>query len=204
MSEQVDNLESVEKSVVPVRRLRVSILEMMLFVAAIAVSFRWPGLTVPVGLLFLYTFARRRDILRRQTRVAFGQIALALYLPPVLAFLALHFWGSFGSPDWRQYWAFVGRDYFLEFFIGRLSLMPAVLPGFLIMVTSRWAGAAVWSMGADKAELFVLSMTTLAMIGGLGALAKRGTAWRIPCLIVALGISALSTYFAFVLSTAGA
>jgi hypothetical protein len=111
---------------------------MMMLVAALAVSFRWPVLTVPVSLLFLYTLAQRRDILRRQTRVAFGQIALALYLPPVLAFLALHFWGSFGSPDWRHYWAFVGRDYFLGFFIGRLSLMPAVLPGFVIMVTFRW------------------------------------------------------------------
>jgi hypothetical protein len=204
MSEHADGSESAAKRLPPVRRLRVSILEMMLLVAALAVSFRWPGLTVPVGLLFLYTLARRRDILRRQTRVALGQIAVALYLPPVLAFLALHFWGSFGSPDWRQYWAFVGRDYFLGFFIGRLSLMPAVLPGFLIMVTFRWAGTAVWSLGADKAELFVLSMITLAMIGGLGVLAKRGIAWRIPCLIVALGLSTLSTYFAFVLSTAGA
>ena len=150
MSEHADGSESGAKRLPLARRLRVSILEMMLLVAALAVSFRWPGLTVPVGLLFLYTLVRRRDILRRQTRVALGQIALALYFPPVLAFLALHFWGSFGSPDWRQYWAFVGRDYFLGFFIGRLSLMPAVLPGFLIMVTFRWGGAAVWSDGCRQ------------------------------------------------------
>ena len=108
MSEHGDDDKSVGKTVAPARRLRVSILEMMLLVAVLAVSFRWPGLTVPVGLLFLYTLARRREILRRQTRMALGQVALALFLPPVLGFLALHFWGSFGSPDWRQYWAFVG------------------------------------------------------------------------------------------------
>jgi hypothetical protein len=86
----------------------------------------------------LYGLARRRDLLRRQTRVALGQIALAVYLPPVLGFLALHLWGNFGPPDWRHYWDFVGRDYFLA------------------------------------------------------------------CLIVAAGMSALSTYCAFLLSVAGA
>ncbi len=73
MTEHGDRQESAEERLAPVRRPRVSILEMMVLVAALAVSFRWPGLSVPVGLLFLYTLARRRDILQRPTRVALGQ-----------------------------------------------------------------------------------------------------------------------------------
>ena len=84
MSDHVRMNESQGKRLAPVRRLRASILEMMSLVAALAVSFRWPGLTVPVGLLFLYALAQRRDILRRETRIALGQVALASYLPPAV------------------------------------------------------------------------------------------------------------------------
>jgi hypothetical protein len=77
----------------PSGHLRGSILEMMALVAAVAISFRWPGLAVPAVLLFLYAGARRRNILARPTRAALGQVALALYIPPALAtlgsFLAL-------------------------------------------------------------------------------------------------------------------
>jgi hypothetical protein len=187
-----------------VRRVRVTIFELMLLVAAVGVSLRWPGMSVPVGLLFLYLLAHRRDILRRQTCVGFGQMALAVYLPPVLGFLGLHLWGRVGPPDWRQYWAFVGEEYFLSLFIGRLSLVPAFVPASLIMLLLGipWAGNM-----ADPPELtmavVVLSMSPLALIGGLGMIAKRGMAWRIPCLIVAFGISALSTFVLFVMSVVG-
>jgi hypothetical protein len=40
----------------PTRRLRVSILDAKGLVAALAVCFRWPGLSVPVGLAFLHAF----------------------------------------------------------------------------------------------------------------------------------------------------
>ena len=95
MSERVENNESAGIRVAPVWRLRVSILEMMWLVAALAVSFRWPGLTVPAGLLFLYSLAQRRDIFRRQTRVAFGQIASASALSSARSnFLARSIFGA--------------------------------------------------------------------------------------------------------------
>src|ERR1700678_1653765 len=97
VSDHVRPNESVGKRPSPIRRLRASILEMMSLVAALAVAFRWPGLSVPVGLLFLYTLAQRRDILRRQTRVALGQLALALYLPPAAGLLVV------GVPMWDFY-----------------------------------------------------------------------------------------------------
>src|SRR5262245_41938347 len=74
--------------------VRGSILEMMTLVAAVAISFRRLGMAVPAVLLFLYALVRRRNILARPTRVALGQVAVALYIPPALAtlgsFLVLH------------------------------------------------------------------------------------------------------------------
>ena len=82
--------------------------------------------------------------------------------------------------------------------------MPAFVPGFFIMMMIPRAGTPRWSLDADTATLVILSMITLAVLGGLSAVAKRGIAWRIPCLIAAFAMSALSTYFAFICSTAGA
>jgi hypothetical protein len=197
--------ESAGERPEPVRHLRASILELMWLVAAVAVAIRWPGLTVPVSLLFLYTLAHRREILRRQTHVALGQMALAVYLPPVLGFLGLDLWGRFGPPDERQYWAFVGWDHFLSLFVGRLSLVPAFIPAFLIMslLGIPWADNLADPPNLTVA-LAILSLSPLAVIGGLGMIAKRGMAWRIPCLIVASGMSALSTFALYVISVAGA
>jgi hypothetical protein len=204
MSAHGDPAGSIEERPAPARRLQISILEIMLLVAALAVSFRWPGLTVPLGLVFLYALAQRRDILRRQTRVAFGQVALALYLPPVLAFLALHLWGKSGPADWRAYWSFVGFEHFAGMFIGRLSLIPALLPGLLIAVGLHRAGAPFRAFEGDIPEMVVLSLISLAVLVGLAMIAKRGSAWRVACLLVAAGMSALSTWVAFVMSVAGA
>jgi hypothetical protein len=178
LSDLVHPKESVGERLAPVRRLRASILEVMLLVAAVAVSFRWPGLSVPAGLLFLYAFARRRDILRRSTRVALGQIALALYLPPAL--------GRF-RVDFRVW------DVYLE----RFSLMPTFVPAALIMGLD-WVVQEVRFSPAGTARMVVLSLSPLVMIAGLGVVARRGIAWRIACLIVALGMSAVSTFVLFV------
>ena len=158
------------------RRFRVSISELMLLVAAVAVGLRWPGLSVPVGLLFLYDLARRRALLSRRTLVALGQVALAAYLPPVLAFLGLHLWGIFGPADARQYWSFVGRDYFLDLFIGDLSLVPNVyVPAWLIMRQGgiHWVDNLSVPLELCVATV-VLALSPLAMIVGLGMIAKRG------------------------------
>jgi len=178
MSEHVDSNESMEDRLARVRRPRVSILEMMLLVAALAVSFRWPGLSVPVGLLFLYALAQRRDILHRQTRVALGQIALALYLPPALWFLWV-------PPDW-----------WVPSHLRVFSLLPVFLPSGLIM-GSDWALRVAFDSPGYTVAVVVLSMSPLAVIGGLGVVAQRGIAWRIPCLIVASGMSAASTFALF-------
>jgi hypothetical protein len=148
--------------IAPIRRLRVSILEVMLLVAALAVSFRWPGLSVPVGLLFLYAIAQRRDILGRPTRVALVQVALALYLPPAVGILLFHYVEE-------------GWDLNLE----RFSLMPNFIPGALISLMLPWFDRSHAPFFA--VEIVVLStMISLGMIGGLGVLARRGRADRLP------------------------
>jgi hypothetical protein len=186
------------------RRFRVSISELMLLVAAVALGMRWPGLSVPVGLLFLYDLARRRAVLSRRTLVALGQVTLAVYLPPVLAFLGLHLWGSFGPAYERQYWSFVGRDYFLNLFVGDLSIVPAYVPASLIMRRGgiHWVDNLSVPLELCVATV-VLAMSPLAMIVGLGMIAKRGLAWLIPCLVIAAGMSALSTLLLYLMSVAG-
>jgi hypothetical protein len=179
MSERVASAESTEERLAPVRRPRVSIFEVMWLVAAVAVSFRWPGLTVPVSLLFLYALARRRDILRRPTRLALGQIALAVYLPPAA--------GLFWAPLW--WW---NQD--LEFF----SLMPAFVPAALIMGLD-WVVQVTRFSPSGTVEMVVLSLSPLVVIGGLGLVARHGIAWRIACLVVALGMFTLSTFVFFVM-----
>jgi hypothetical protein len=184
MSEHIDDYESTKERRAPVRRPRNWILEMMLLVAALAVSFRWPGLSVPVGLLFLYALAQRRDILGQPTRVALAQIALALYLPPAVGIFLVS----------RQ-----ERGFYLEHF----SLMPNFIPGALIARMLPWFD---WFNSPPlTVEIVVLSaMTSLAMIRGLGVLARRGIAWRMACLTLAMAMSAASTFFLWLLLHAGA
>ncbi len=183
MAEQVDNNESTGKRLAPDRWPRVSILEVMLLVAALAVSFRWPELSVPVGLLFLYALAQRRDTLGRPTRVALAQVALALYLPPAVGLLLFHYV--------EERW-----DLNLEHF----SCMPNFIPGVLIALMLPWFDR--FHAPFFAVEILVLStMTSLAMIGGLGVLARRGRAWRIACLTLAASMSAASTYLVLLLLT---
>jgi hypothetical protein len=175
MSENADSNERVGKKVAPVRRLRASILEMMLLVAALAVSLRWPGLTVPTGLLFLYALGRRRGSPSRQTRVALGQIALALYLVPAWSFL------------------FTPPEQWVPSPLRVFSLVPVFLPAALI-VRRDWVTGTAFDLPGYAVGVVVLSMGSLAVIGGLGVVAKRGIAWRITCLILALGMSGISTF----------
>ncbi len=184
MTDHVRTEESAGERLAPVRRLRASILDLMLLVAAVAVSFRWPGLCVPVGLLLLYAFARRRDILRRQTRVALGQVALAIYLLPAVGLLCVPFEG------WDEY-------------LGIFPFMPNFVPGTLIarmLPWFDWYHAPLFPVETD-----VLStMTSLVMIAGLGVVARRGRAWRIAGLTLAAVMSAANTLLAWVCLHAGA
>jgi hypothetical protein len=184
MNQGGDKQESGDESLLRVRRPRVSILELMWLVAALGVCFRWPGLGLPVGLLFLYAFARRREILRRPTRLALGQIALALNLPPAMGLLAV-------PPE--------GLDSYLEYF----SFMPTFVPGALIAITLPWLN---WNQAPlFSVEIRVLSvMSAFAVIGALGKEAKRGRAWSIACFTLAVVMSAASTFVVWALLHAGA
>jgi hypothetical protein len=161
MSGDVPTNESVGKRLAPVRRLRASILELMLLVAAAAVCFRWPGLSVPVGLLFLYALTQRRDILGQPTRGALAQVALALYLPPAAGLFLVT----------REEWG-----YYLENF----SVMPTFIPWGLILASMYW-----WfrfhSPLFQVAIVVLWSITPVALILGLGV-ARRDLNWRIVCL----------------------
>jgi hypothetical protein len=80
MSKNVPDPKERVEMTTRIRRLRASILELMVLMAALAVSFAWPGLSVPAGLLFLCARGQRRDFLCRQTRVGLGQIDVTSYL----------------------------------------------------------------------------------------------------------------------------
>jgi hypothetical protein len=161
LSDHVDTPESMDDRPALDRRPRVSILELMLLVAAAAVSFRWPGLSVPVGLLFLYALTQRRDILGQPTRVSLAQVALVLYLPPAA--------GLFLVP--REEWG-----YYLENF----SVMPTFIPWGLILASMYW-----WfrfhSPLFQVAIVALWTITPVALILGLGV-ARRDLNWRIVCL----------------------
>ena len=172
MSEHRDGDEPEKGQPAPSRRPRTSIREVMGLVAAVAICLRWPGLSVPVGLAFLYVIARRREILRRPTRVAFGQVALALYLPTAL--------GIFCTPVW--WW-----DTYTNYF----SLMPSFFPATLILGLD-WVVSVTRFSPAGTAAMVVLSLSPLGMIGGLVPIARRELAWRIGCLILAAAISTVS------------
>ena len=204
MDERGDPHHDTPEQLAPVRRCQISIVEIMLLVAVFAVLFRRPGLTVPVASAFLFALAQRRDILRRETRVALGQIAMALFLPPILGFLGLHLWGSFG-PARRE--AILG--------LRRAGVLPEVVrrpplahSGARSRPPDRGRPAvgrgAMWSLDIERIAMITSPIITLAMIGVLGLLATARRAWRIACLFIAAGISSLSTYGLFVLSVAGA
>jgi hypothetical protein len=174
MSEHLDRDDSKEGRPAPARRPRASILEVMGLVAALAVCLRWPGFSVPMGLLFLYARARRREVLRRPTRVALGQVAVAAYLPPAV--------GIFWTPLWR--W---------DTYTTCLPLMPSFVPAALIMVLG-WVVDGTRFSQAGPIAMVVLSLSPLVVIGGLGLVARRGIDWRIPYVILAAGMSAFSTF----------
>jgi hypothetical protein len=184
MNQRGGRHESSDEDLLRVRRPRVSILELMWLVAALGVCFRWPGLGLPVGLLFLYAFARRREILHRSTRLALGRIALALNLPPAMGLLAV-------PPE--------GWDSYLECF----SFMPTLVPGALIALALPWFNR--YQAPLFAVEIKVLSViSAFAVIGGLGALARRGRAWSIACFTLAVAMSATSTFIVWALLHAGA
>jgi hypothetical protein len=154
-----------------------TILDLMGLVAAVAVSLRWPGLSVPAFLLLFSVLAARRDILRRPTWVALGLIALALYVPPVLAVYLLYT----GNAGWD--------DYLLQFF----SLTPTFVPAAMIVGFQRVVQVVRFS-SAGIAGIVVLSLCPLILVAGSGAVARRGIAGRIAVLIVTLAMSAFSTF----------
>jgi hypothetical protein len=156
----------------------------MWLVAALGACLRWPGLSLPVGLLFLYALARRREILDRSTRLALGQIALALNLSPAMGLLAV-------PPE--------GLDSDLEYF----SFMPTFVPGALIALALPWSNR--YQAPLFALEIKVLSvMSAFAVIGGLGVGAKRGRGWSIACFTLAVAMSAASTLVVWALLQAGA
>jgi hypothetical protein len=142
-------------------------------VAAVAVCFRWPGLSVPVGLASLYAFAVRRDAFARPTRQAFGQLALALYLPPALGILT--------TPTW--WW---------DTYTGYVSMMPTYLPPALLLDLTRSGWSSPFSP-QRPIGMVLFSLFPLLAIAGLLPVARRGKAWRIACILAAAGMSALST-----------
>jgi hypothetical protein len=148
-----------------------------LLVAALAVALRWPVCTVPLGFLVLYALAQRRGILRRQARVALGQIALALYVPPALGLLFV--------PR-------AERGYFLEQF----SILPSFIPGGFIVFNLPW-----WfrsnSLLFSVATVVVATITLVAVISGLGVLARRDMKWWIAGLIPAVALTSLILLWCF-------
>jgi hypothetical protein len=83
-------------------------------VAAAAICFRWPGLSIPVICVCAYAVAWRRDFPARPTRAAIGQVALALYIPTAL--------GLFWVPRW--WW---------ETYASYVSLLPSFYPAASIL-----------------------------------------------------------------------
>jgi hypothetical protein len=93
-----------------------------------------------------------------------------MYLPPALGL----FWFPFDA--WDQY-------------LASFSLMPILALACIAVPRSL----------EDTAAMVALSLSTLAVIAGTAVIARQGNAWRIACLIVASGMSALSTFFFWIL-----
>lgn len=172
MDETAGGHELGDRGTRPARGLRASILEMMTLIVVLGVCFRWPGLSVPVGLLSLDALARRRGLLAPATLAAIRQITVALYLPPVAALLLVRF------SDW---------DGYLEM----VSPMPAFLPGALILGFYRVFDAFIMPEGT--AIRITLSLASLAIAGGLVGIARLGPRRRVACVVIAIGLSVAST-----------
>lgn len=168
----MNSSRSTEEPRVSARRLRASILEMMGLVAALGVCFRWPGLSVPVGLLSLHAPARRRGVLAPATLAALRQITLALYIPPAAALPLVRF------ADW---------DGYLEM----VSPLPAFLPGALIGGFGRVFDAFIMPEGT--AIRIILSLASVAIAGGLVGIARVVPRGRVACVVAAFGLSVAST-----------
>jgi hypothetical protein len=178
MSEPAGGAESLRERSARFCRPRVSILEMMVLVAAVAVSLRWPGLSVPMGLVLLYAFAQRRDILSRRTRDALGQVALALYLPPALGFVL------FPLAEWGHY-------------LEHLSRLWTFFPWALVLFFLGWWYTA-YSLLFTVATICLVAISTLGAIWGLGFLARRAINWRSVFLrLAAVMLGLVATFIAF-------
>jgi hypothetical protein len=155
------------------RWLHVTIWEMLALVAALGISFRWPGMGVPLGLVCVGLFARRRDLFGRKTHFAAVLVAVALYLPPAVVTVLDPF------QDWNE--NLTVFSFRANFILG--ALVSQVLPWFdpytapLFAIEERIASAII----------------DILMIAGLGALAARGWLWRIAIVALVLMISAAST-----------
>jgi hypothetical protein len=71
-----------------------------------------------------------------------------------------------------------------------------------LIIGLEWTAYVVFFSPAVTVGLVILYLCILAVIGGLGVVARRGKGWRISCLIVALGMSALSTFIGIITRTA--
>jgi hypothetical protein len=87
--------------------------------------------------------------------------------------------------------------------------MPTFIPGALILGLSTARNALGWAPMFDSpqhavATVVLSTMNPLAVIGGLGVLARRGRAWRMTCLIIAAALSTASTVITCVVLIANA
>jgi hypothetical protein len=172
MNERSDVDIPEDRSSAQARRARVTILEMMGLVAAAAICFRWPGLSIPVVCVCAYVLAWRRDFSARPTRAAIGQVALALYIPTAL--------GLFWAPWW--WW---------ETYARYVSLLPIFFPAALILNAA--SGISVWyGSPAGTIGMVLLSLIPPILIVALGFVARRGRVWRIAALVFAAGMSLFS------------
>jgi hypothetical protein len=241
VSEPARSAESVRERSALFRGLRVSILEVMVLVAAVGVSLRWPGLSVPVGLVILYAFAQHRDIFSRRARGALGQVALALYLPPAFGFVLfpLAEWGHYFE-HLSRLWAFFPyalllfflawwfTSYSLLFTVatiavvamstagvnwglglvarraidwGKVCLRLAVMiVGLLaIFIALRLAPPNYDVLNSPLVQIVISTTFALCVVVMLGMVARRGTGWRIGCLVLAAVMSAASTFAVWIL-----
>jgi hypothetical protein len=141
-------------------------------VAAAAICFRWPGLSIPVVWVCAYVLAWRRDSPTRPTRAAIGQVALALYIPTAL--------GLFWAPWW--WW---------ETYASYVSLLPSFFPAAFIL--SAVSGINVrYGSPEGTIGMVLISLIPPILIVGLGFIARRGRVWRISVLVFAAGMSVFS------------
>ncbi len=172
MNERSDVDIPEDRSSAQARRARVTILGMVGLVAAAAICFRWPGLSIPVVCVCAYVLAWRGDVRARPTRAAIGQVALALYVLTAL--------GLFWAPRW--WW---------ETYVRYVSLLPSFFPAAFIL--SGVSGINVrYGSPAGTIGMVLLSLIPPILIVALGFLARRGRVCRIAVLVFAAGMSVFS------------